>query len=48
MKHDTVLSLRIRQDKMSRVQNYADMLLKVKRDKKSTEKNDADLLLRVR
>ena len=38
VKNDAVLSLRIRQDKMSRVENDADLLLKVRRDKTTTEK----------
>ena len=40
--------LRVRQDKMGRVRNDADLLLRVRQDKKSRLRNDADLLLRVR
>ena len=47
MKTDADLLLRIRQERMKRVKNDADMLLKESVDKKS-KKIDANLLLRVR
>ena len=48
MKNDIDPLPRIRQDKKSGVNNFADLLLRVRQDKKSRVKNDADLLLRVK
>ena len=48
VKNDAFLLLRIRQDKKSRENDDADMLLWKGQDKMRGVKNDADLLLGVR